>query len=110
MNDISGEDSIVWLEDPAGFPYVRETYLGASFRSRKPKFGLDGRMVGYATLRADVRGSVPGFFDRRVFWVKRYDRSEDPDGTYAVGAPAEAVDPLTVAPGVAGSFPAGSGA
>ncbi|GHF56250.1 hypothetical protein GCM10010504_25520 [Streptomyces griseus] len=47
---------------------------------------------------------MPGRFIRRVFWVKEYDRSEQPDGTYGTAAPSEAVDPRTVAPGVWGEL------
>ncbi|MEU0278300.1 DUF6009 family protein [Streptomyces sp. NPDC006195] len=38
-----------------------------------------------------------------VFWVKDYDRSELPNGTYGTSAPS-AVDPRTVAPGVWGEL------
>ena len=105
LADIDAEESIVWLEDPSRYPYVRELDHIASFRSRKPRFDLTGRMIGYATLRQDAKGYAPGCFYRRVFWVKPYDRSEDPNGVYAHGSPIEAVDPSTVAAGVAGTRP-----
>jgi Family of unknown function (DUF6009) len=62
-------------------------------------------IVGYTELQADFRdNSLPGMFHRRVFWVKSYDRCCEPTGTYETGAPAEAVDPRTVQPGVEGEL------
>ncbi len=103
-----GEDGIVWLEDPERFDYVREsrTYCGTRHR-RPPKHALDaGRMVGYSTLAPNTRAlaGAPGCFERRVFWVKHYDRSEDPDGVYRTGVPAEGVDPRTVRPNELGDL------
>ncbi|MFF3620344.1 DUF6009 family protein [Streptomyces sp. NPDC002467] len=64
-----------------------------------------GRRVGYSVLKSDApSGDTPGRFVRRVFRVKDYDRSEQPDGTYKRSAPSEAVDPRTVAPGVWGEL------
>jgi hypothetical protein len=37
-----------------------------------------------------------------VFWLLPHDRDTDPEGLYATGAPAEAVDPRTLAPGSKG--------
>ncbi|MFD3537221.1 DUF6009 family protein [Streptomyces sp. NPDC058664] len=60
-----------------------------------------GLRVGYSVLKPDApSGDTTGRFVRRVFWVKDYDRSEQPDGTYKTSEPSEAVDPRTVAPGV----------
>jgi len=104
--DVEHEDGIVWLEPPERFPYVRQEVVTAGTRRRPvPWRGRAGRVVGYATLAPDAPNTgYPGMFRRRVFWVREYDRSEQPDGPYRTGAPAEAVDPLTVRPGVLGEI------
>jgi len=96
--DLSDEAAIVWLEPPDRFPYVRESIDLCAFRERRPRRRDVGRLIGYATLKPEAR-SQAGYFHRRVFWVKDYDRSEQPDGVYRTGAPAEAVSPGTVGPG-----------
>lgn len=103
---IAHETEIVWTEDIERFDYVRE-YLDqcAGTRRRPVRWDRRGRLVGYAVLAADApNNGNPGYFNRRVFWVSEDDRSERPDGKYEVGAPAEAVDPRTVAPGVWGQM------
>ena len=61
----------------------------------------DGRMVGYAIPGPDAEASrASGTFRRRVFWLLPQDRDTDPEGLYAKGAPAEAVDPRTPEPRV----------
>ncbi|WP_319214663.1 MULTISPECIES: DUF6009 family protein [unclassified Streptomyces] len=100
------EDGIVWTEDVEGFDYVRQSVeLSVSTRRGPVAWRGTGRRVGYAVLRPDApSGDVPRQFVRRVFWVKEYDRSEQPNGTYADSAPSEAVDPRTIAPGVWGEL------
>ncbi|WP_223186575.1 DUF6009 family protein [Streptomyces sp. CBMA29] len=101
---LAHEESIIWTEDVDDFDYVRQSVVtNAGTRRRPVSWTGTGRRVGYAVLRGDApSGDVPGHFTRRVFWVKEHDRSEQPDGTYKTTAPAEAVDPRTVAPGVWG--------
>ncbi|MFF2641063.1 DUF6009 family protein [Streptomyces niveus] len=100
------EDDIVWTEDIESFDYVRQSVeLSVSTRRHPVPWSGHGRRVGYAVLRPDApSGEVPGKFIRRVFWVKEYDRSEQPNGTYKRSAPSEAVDPRTVVPGVWGEL------
>lgn len=107
QKDVANEESIVWLENPERFDYVRQTVEYKATRQR----GIGRRTwngnrnqwaVGYATLRADAPSHDPGRFRRRVFWVTPWDRSEQPDGKYRTGAPGEAVDPRTVKPGKVG--------
>ncbi|MET9597430.1 DUF6009 family protein [Streptomyces sp. NPDC006459] len=103
---IRHEESILWTEDTDSLDYVRE-YLevNAGTRRRPVPWRGPGRRVGYSVLKADAPSlAVPGKFARRVFWVKEYDRSEQPTGTYETTAPSEAVDPRTVAPGVWGEL------
>ncbi|MFD5638347.1 DUF6009 family protein [Streptomyces sp. NPDC127077] len=85
------EDGIVWTEDVERFDYVRQSVeLSVSTRRRPVPWTGSGRRVGYSVLRPDSPdGDVPGKFTRRVFWVKDYDRSEQPDGTYKTSAPSE---------------------
>lgn len=61
-------------------------------------------MVGNALLGPAAKPSrSSGTFRRRVFWLLPHDRDSDPDGLYATGAPAEAVDLRTLDPRVKGS-------
>ena len=98
------EGRIVWLRDIGPLDCVREDLWQVPFRRRAPRKGaLPGRLVGYAELRPDAPGDN-GRFWRRVFWLKEYDRDSGAGPYLRVGAPCEAVDPRTVAPGVPGEL------
>ncbi|MEV0090077.1 DUF6009 family protein [Streptomyces sp. NPDC050738] len=103
---ICHEDGIIWTEDISTFDYVRQTLVvDASTRRRPVSWRGQGRRVGYSVLKpGSPSGDSPGGFVRRVFWVKDYDRSEQPRGTYKTTTPSEGVDPRTVAPGVWGDL------
>ncbi|MER5481459.1 DUF6009 family protein [Streptomyces sp. NPDC002734] len=101
--EISHETELVWLEDVEPLDYVRQSLDRLPTRKGKPAYHRDGRMVGYALLSPDAKPSrSSGTFRRRVFWLLPHDRDTDPTGLYAKGAPAEAVDPRTLAAGVKG--------
>ena len=96
-DEISHETELVWLEDVTELDYVRQSLDRLSTRRGKPPYHRDGRMVGYALLGPKARSSrSSGTFRRRVFWLLPHDRDTKPDGLYATGAPAEAVDPRTL--------------
>lgn len=95
------ETEIIWLEPIAPLPYVREQFIDWSNPRRRPRFGT-GRIVGYAVVRPDGRREG---YRRRVFRLQANDRPYLPDGPYRDGFPTDAVDPLTVAPGVLGTHP-----
>lgn len=97
------EIRIEWERDPTDMAYVRVRSRPAGTRQRGVTHHV-GERVGYAVLRADAPSPEPGVFRRRVFYLKDHDRPNDPDGGYSTGAPAEAVDPLTVEPGVPGEL------
>ncbi|MEW1701049.1 DUF6009 family protein [Streptomyces sp. NPDC093249] len=100
---LSSETELVWLEDIAPLDYVRQTLDRLATRRGRPAYHRAGRMVGYALLGPQARSSrASGTFVRRVFWLLPHDRDGQPAGLYASGAPSEAVDPRTVAPGVKG--------
>lgn len=102
-DEISHEQELVWLEDVSSLDYVRQSLDRLSSRRGKPAYHRDGRMVGYAVLGPKAKASrSSGTFRRRVFWLLPHDRDTDPEGLYATGAPAEAVDPETIAPRVKG--------
>ncbi|MFE1948901.1 DUF6009 family protein [Streptomyces sp. NPDC059524] len=102
-DEISHEQELVWLEDVSSLDYVRQSLDRVPSRRGKPAYHRDGRMVGYAVLGPATRSSrSSGTFRRRVFWLLPHDRDADPDGLYATGAPAEAVDPRTLAPSAKG--------
>ncbi|MEU9445891.1 DUF6009 family protein [Streptomyces sp. NPDC048304] len=97
------EVELVWLEDTDALDYVRQSLDRLPTRRGKPAYHRDGRMVGYALLGPEAKPSrSSGTFRRRVFWLLPHDRDTAPDGLYATGAPAEAVDPRTLAPGSKG--------
>jgi uncharacterized protein DUF6009 len=103
-DEINNEADIVWLEDIAELDYVRQSLDRLPSRRGRPAYHRNGRMVGYAQLGATAKPSRPsGTFRRRVFWLLPHDRDAEPNGLYATGAPAEAVDPRTLAVGSKGS-------
>ncbi|MEU4349601.1 DUF6009 family protein [Streptomyces sp. NPDC023838] len=102
-DEISHETELVWLEDISGLDYVRQSLDRLPTRRSRPAYHRDGRMVGYALLGPKAKASPSsGTWRRRVFWVLPHDRDSEPDGLYATGAPAEAIDPRTLAPGSKG--------
>jgi hypothetical protein len=102
-DEISHETDIVWLEDISALDYVRQSLDRLPSRRGRPAYHRDGRMIGYALLGPTARASRPsGTFRRRVFWLLPHDRDTQPDGLYAKGAPAEAVDPRTLQPCIKG--------
>ncbi|MET7551872.1 DUF6009 family protein [Streptomyces sp. NPDC005500] len=102
-DEVSHETELVWLEDTTNLDYVRQSLDRLPTRKGKPAYHRDGRMVGYALLGPEAKPSrSSGTFRRRVFWLLPHDRDSEPEGLYATGAPAEAVDPRTVAAGARG--------
>ncbi|MFE5199043.1 DUF6009 family protein [Streptomyces sp. NPDC056601] len=102
-DEIRHESDLVWLEDIAELDYVRQSLDRLPTRRGKPAYHRDGRMVGYATLAPQAKASrSSGTFRRRVFWLLPHDRDAQPEGLYETGAPAEAVDPRTLAAGTKG--------
>lgn len=102
-DELVHEDDFVWLEDISTLDYVRQSLDRLPTRRGKPAYHRDGRMVGYALLGSGAKPSrSSGTFRRRVFWLLPHDRDTEPEGLYATGAPAEAVDPRTLAPGSKG--------
>ncbi|MEU4209057.1 DUF6009 family protein [Streptomyces sp. NPDC026206] len=103
-DEISHETELVWLEDTTDLDYVRQSLDRLPTRRGKPAYHRDGRMIGYAILGPAAKPSrSSGTFRRRVFWLLPHDRDSAPEGLYVTGAPAEAVDPRTLAAGAKGS-------
>ncbi|MEU5901912.1 MULTISPECIES: DUF6009 family protein [Streptomyces] len=102
-DEIQHENDLVWLEDITELDYVRQSLDRLPTRRGKPAYHRDGRMVGYAILAPQAKASrSSGTFRRRVFWLLPHDRDTQPEGLYATGAPAEAVDPRTLEAGSKG--------
>ncbi|MFD3938043.1 DUF6009 family protein [Streptomyces sp. NPDC058611] len=102
-DEIQHEVDLVWLEDVTELDYVRQSLDRLPTRRGKPAYHRDGRLLGYAQLGPQAKPSrSSGTFRRRVFWLLPHDRDTVPDGLYASGAPAEAVDPTTLAAGIKG--------
>lgn len=98
-DEISHEAEIVWLEEVERLDYVRQSLDRLPTRRGRPAYHRGGRMVGYALLGPTAKPSrASGTFRRRVFWLLPHDRDSQPEGRYAKGAPAEAVDPRTLQP------------
>lgn len=102
-DELHHEIELVRLEDVTKLDYVRQSLGRLPARRGKPAYHRDGRLVGYAQLSGKVKPSRPsGTFRRRVFWLLPHDRDTAPDGLYATGAPAEAIDPTTLVAGSRG--------
>ncbi|RSM96363.1 transcription factor [Streptomyces sp. WAC 01325] len=102
-DEISDETAIVWLEDIDELDYVRQSLDRLATRCGRPPYRRPGRLVGYAELSVAAKASrSSGTFRRRVFWLNPNDRASRPEGLYRTGAPAEAVDPRTIAPCIKG--------
>ncbi|MFK0203819.1 DUF6009 family protein [Streptomyces lavendulae] len=102
-DEIQHEVDLVWLEDVTELDYVRQSLDRLPTRRGKPAYHRDGRLVGYAQLSGKAKASrFSGTFRRRVFWLLPHDRDTAPDGLYASGAPAEAVDPTSLVAGSRG--------
>ncbi|MFF4448291.1 DUF6009 family protein [Streptomyces sp. NPDC001502] len=102
-DEIHHEVDLIWLEDVTELDYVRQSLDRLPTRRGKPAYHRDGRLVGYAQLGPQAKPSrSSGTFRRRVFWLLPHDRDTVPDGLYASGAPAEAVDPTTLTAGSKG--------
>jgi hypothetical protein len=84
-----------WREDPATFRFVRVRLISDSppVAPPPPAYGTGMRIVGYAILDPTKRDTE----NRRIFFVR------DGDTDYPLNTcPCEAVDPLTLAPGIVG--------
>jgi hypothetical protein len=94
---LAHEIRIVWLLDPARFEYVRQAAIITRTPSGLPSDSLGGTrlLVGYGEARESGRG----LYRRCIFYLRDTDRHFDPLGAYRYGAPAEAVDPMTVSAG-----------
>ncbi|MFD8888832.1 DUF6009 family protein [Streptomyces erythrochromogenes] len=102
-DEIHHEVDLIWLEDVTELDYVRQSLDRLPTRRGKPAYHRDGRLVGYAQLGPQAKPSrSSGTFRRRVFWLLPHDRDTAPEGLYATGAPAEAVDPTTLTAGSKG--------
>ena len=100
LRGLSHEIAIVWETDVYQLDYVRETWTTAW--TRRGPIRWNGR-VGYSILGPEApNAGYHRMFHRRVFWLKHHDRHPSSDGAYEAGAPVEAEDPLTVAPGIPG--------
>jgi hypothetical protein len=101
---IDDELEIVWLMDTSKMDYVRQSMdMYCSRKNTKPKHAT-GVLVGYAILKPETKTDENHNYHRRFFWLKDHDRYYQPEGVYKAGAPLEAVDPRTVAPGEAGEL------
>jgi ribosomal protein L37AE/L43A len=95
LTEIDPPESIVWLEDPRPFPYLRALVISKG--SRRPpteswcrkNIGEFWRLFGYGPAYR----YAPGCFQRVIYYLKRHDAvGPDDAGTYAKGfGPCEGV-------------------
>ncbi|MEU7609529.1 DUF6009 family protein [Micromonospora sp. NPDC049204] len=104
---IGEESGILWLprRQPERYDYVRQfdIYQGSKVGRIRDEVA-PGMILGWTTVRRDLsKSACPHLHRRRVFFVKPYDRgAAQDDGRYKHSAPADAVDPRTLAPGEPG--------
>lgn len=101
---LTDESDIVWLRDRHDLPYVRESACETFSRrigKPKPEQCNHHTLIGYSELRPKARHNRigKGSFTRRLFWVKESDLLHS---KHRSCLPTEAVDPLTITPGVKG--------
>jgi hypothetical protein len=84
------EDEIIFVEDPAGLPYVREILGSAGTRRGRPPF-RDHRLIAYAALKPNSPCCVSRRFERRMWYVSDWDPYP--------GGPCEAVEPTSLKAG-----------
>ncbi|WP_331738500.1 DUF6009 family protein [Embleya sp. NBC_00896] len=102
-SDLDHETTVVWVEDPQGLDYVRQSLDKTPRRRGKPRYERAGRMIGYTELDEHAEADPDsGLHLRRVFFLLPHDRDTQPTGLYEDGAPGEAVDPSTIEPGRVG--------
>ena len=88
---------IIWLEDPTKYQYLRETIL--SLRSprqiplKRNLFSDQYKIVGYEIFTKHIPHPL---YNRRIWWLKTYDRDADPAGVYRDDCPSEAVIPSSI--------------
>ena len=101
--EIQNEDGIVWVHDPLKFRYLRESNRFTTQRRRFPVKRKDVLIVGYATHHKKGHGRT--VYNRRFWYLKKWDRDLEPDGPYAVKnfrygpMPCEAVIPESIEAG-----------
>jgi hypothetical protein len=89
-----GETEIIWVADIHRFRFVRESGVFSAFRTRPIRAFAGHAVLGYSNVELQTP-EHPRRFKRRVWW--RRDNEDEIYGTK--GAPAEAVDPLSVRAG-----------
>lgn len=93
---------IVWLEDPLKYAYLRErVYMTTSPRKialKTPIWNDQAKIIGYEIINRKHE-PAQDVYNRRVWWLKTYDRDLDPEGVYKHMHPNEAVLPDSIAVG-----------
>jgi len=100
--DLSSEASIVWVKGgPDDYPYLRESSLTVSSRSR-PLNNLARSVVAYVTLKPDARHFSLGRFQRRV-WTFQVGHDPYPcepaSPNYETACPMQGVKPHSISAG-----------
>jgi hypothetical protein len=92
---LNEETKIVWLKDPAQYPYVREKFERMPFRSR---FAMRAwrqctwlKLLGYSEISLGAKQIHDGFY-RRIWYLRL------PGDPYAQFSPAEGVKPSSIKP------------
>lgn len=94
------ENELIWLHDPALFPFVRQGWLVMAGRNRAVSLSGDREkvLIGYMTLKPKAEGLGQGRFFRRFFYLSSWDHQ----GNTVEYLPCESVDPFTVSAKIEG--------
>jgi hypothetical protein len=94
--DLSHEERFEWIDDPSKYHTLTESFAlgGTRAGGLKRAFSQNGRLLGWACLKASAPSDRSRMFQRRVFYVRQYlldEHGEAAPGTY----------PRTIEPGKA---------
>jgi hypothetical protein len=68
---LAEESEFVWLREPNGFPYLRQSFMVTTRRNADPAehFYRNGELVGFTKLSRAAKRFREGYY-RRYFWFK----------------------------------------
>lgn len=93
-----GEDGIVWLEDPAQFPFVRCRIVNSLSRYRKMSTRTAGKVIGYSTVGQQPKATGQRY-QRRIFYLTPEDLEPLCIYRQTSHLPLEGIRPLSIRAG-----------
>ncbi|MFC7472425.1 DUF6009 family protein [Actinomadura keratinilytica] len=92
------ESTLVWLEDPDNFDYVRQALDKTGSAQASPATPATDAWSATPNSTAKPTQARTAASSSAAPSSSSHDRPDDPEGPYEVGAPGEAVDPRTLQP------------